>query len=648
MGLWQAGAIFRCDYHLFVLLTDRLNPLATGAMRGSFRTMKSFFASFLGTIAGLLLVFVGGGALMVVFLMAAAALAEPKTAAVDPGSYLVFDLRTNITESPSQFDDAAFSAAFSGVDVPGQLQHRLVTRALHEAATDDRIAGVVIKGSFMPSGLGTSFASLMEVRRALAAIKDAGKPIKAYLEYPDARDLYLASVADEISLDPNGAILMPGLASQPTFFAGMLDRFGIGIQTAKAGKYKSAIEPYTRSDLSPENREQLEVILDDLWSVMRDDIASARGMSPDDLQNLIDGGDAFLADDVVAAGMVDRLVYLDVFLDELKAATGRTNSSRPFKQVSLEAYVAQINQVKVGPEAEPAESGNKSGRIGLVIAEGVIVDGEGRFDQVGGARYARAIREMRQDPNIKALVLRVNSPGGSATASDQIRRELALAAEKMPVIVSMGGYAASGGYWISAEGKKIFAEPTTITGSIGVYGMLINIQELANEYGVTWDTVKTGHFADAATLARPKTAEEMALFQRSVSKIYSDFIALVADGRQLEAADVEAVAQGRVWSGVSAQKVGLVDELGGLADALAEAAKQADLDRGARLREFPRKRAFADAIAEALNRMPAKIMGPDVGLVGQLVNGVEKVSDELGDFNDPRGIYARMPLEYLF
>lgn len=610
--------------------------------------MKSFFASLLGTVAGILLVFVGGGALLFFFLTVVAALAEPKTAAVDPGSYLVFDLQMNINDAPSQFDDSAFAAAFSGTDIPGQLQHRLVTRALHEAAVDDRIDGVVIRGSFTPSGFGTSFASLMEVRRGLQAIKDAGKPIKAYLEYPDARDLYVASVADNIALDPNGAVLMPGLASQPTFYAGLLDRFGIGIQTAKAGKFKSAIEPYTRDDLSPENREQLEAILRDLWSEMRDEIASARGMEPDTLQQLIDSGDAFLADDVLAAGMVDRLVYFDVFLDELKEATGRTNSSRSFKQVSLESYVAQINQIAVGPEAEPAETGNKSGRVGLVIAEGVIVGGEGRFDQVGGARYARAIRSMRQDPDIKALVFRVNSPGGSATASDQIRRELSLAAEEMPVVVSMGGYAASGGYWVSAEADKIFAEPMTITGSIGVYGMLLNVEELGNEYGVTWDTVKTGEFADAASIARPKTEKEMALFQRGVSEIYDDFIELVSEGRGMLPEEVEAVAQGRVWSGTSAVEIGLVDELGGLADAIAEASRMADLDSGVRIKEFPRKRAFADALAEAINRMPTQLGLRETGLIGKLVDGFTELGSELGQFNDPRGIYARMPLEMVF
>jgi protease-4 len=218
-----------------------------------------------------------------------------------------------------------------------------------------------------------------------------------------------------------------------------------------------------------------------------------------------------------------------------------------------------------------------------------------------------------------------------------------LAAEKMPVVVSMGGYAASGGYWISAGGDVIFAEPTTITGSIGVYGMLVNIQKLGNEYGVTWDTVKTGTFADAMTMARPKTEAEMALFQRSVSEIYTDFVALVAEGRGLSAEQVEKIAQGRVWSGVSAYEIGLVDELGGLAAAIAEAADRAELDDGFRLKQFPRKRALADAISEALGNLQSKAAGS--GILSQLQSELKQVTGGLEQFNDPRGIYARMPLE---
>lgn len=605
--------------------------------------MKSFFASFFGTLTAFGVLVVMGGLALFGLLVAAAALSEPRSAAVTTGSYLVFDLRMNITEAPAQFDDSAFTAALSGSDLPGQFQHRLVVRALHEAAADDRIDGVVIKGSFTPAGFGTSFASLQEIRRALVAVKAAGKPIKAYLEYADLRDYYIASVADEVSMDPNGAILAPGLASQPTFYAGAFEKYGVGIQTARAGKFKSAIEPYIRKDLSPENREQLQRILDDLWVEMRDEIARARAIEPADLQDLIDAGDAFLADDVAAHGLVDRLIYFDEFLEEMKEATGRLDSSRPFKQVSLRAYVGQISKVAAGVEAAPAAEGKESGRVAVVFAEGVIVDGEGRFDQVGGARFARAIRQLRQDDDVKALVLRVNSPGGSASASDQILRELTLAAESMPVVVSMGGYAASGGYWISARADRVFAEPATITGSIGVYGLLANIQELGGDFGITWDSVKTGTFADAMTLARPKTEPEMQLFQRAITATYDDFLDLVSEGRKLDRAAVEDLAQGRVWSGLAAKELGLVDALGGLGDAIAAAAEMAELGADVKLEEFPQKRELADAIAEAMNRFQSRVQGRS--LLADLMEPLADLAAEMEQFNDPQGVYARMPLE---
>ena len=605
--------------------------------------MKSFFASFLGTLVAFIVLVLGGGAVLFGLIFMAAAFSEPRAAAVPSGSYLVFDMRMNITEAPAQFDDSVFTAALSGADLPGQFQHRLVVRALHEAAADDRIKGVVIKGSFTPNGFGTSFASLQEIRRALEAVKAAGKPIKAYLEYPDLRDYYIASVADDIAMDPNGAILMPGLASQPTFYTGAFEKFGVGVQTARAGKFKSAVEPFTRKQLSPENREQLQSILDDLWTEMRDEVAQSRAIEPMALQRLIDEGDAFLAEDVVLHGMVDRLIYLDVFLDELNDATGRTNSDQPFKQVGLRAYVSQISQIAAGVEAEPARAGDESGRVAVVFAEGVIVDGEGRFDQVGGARYARAIRQLRQDDSVKAMVLRVNSPGGSATASDQILRELTLAAAEMPVVVSMGGYAASGGYWISAMADRVFAEPTTITGSIGVYGMLLNIEELGNDLGLTWDTVKTGTFADAMSVARPKTEQEMALFQRAISSTYEDFIELVVTGRKLEETKVREIAEGRVWSGHAAKELGLVDDIGGLADAIAAAAELADLDSGVKIKEFPRKRELADAISEAMSRLQTRVTVG--GIIEEIAQPMEELSSRIQQFSDPRGIYARMPLE---
>ncbi len=597
----------------------------------------------LGTLAGLLLLVIGGGFILFMVMLSAAAFSEPSTAKVPSGAYAVFDLRTNITDAPAQFDNSAFAAVLGGQTGPTQYQHRLVVRALHEMAGDDRIKGLVIKGSFSPQGYGTSYAALSEIRRALVAFKDSGKPIHAYLEYPDLRDFYIASVADDIALDPNGALLAPGLASQPMFYTGLFEKYGVGVQVARAGKFKSAVEPYTRKDLSPENREQLQGILDDLWGSMRDTIAESRGLMGESLQEVIDQGEGFLADDVLAVGLVDRLIFLDVLLAELEAATDRTESERAFKQVGMGTYITQLNQVKPGPEAIPETAGSNGGRVAVVYAEGEIVNGEGRFDQVGGIRFARAIRKLRQDPDVEALVLRVNSPGGSATASEQVRREVSLAAAEMPVVISMGGYAASGGYWISMTDATVFAESTTITGSIGVFGLLLNIQELAEDFGITFDTVKTGVFADAATIARPKTDAEMALFQRMISETYDDFIVLVAENRGMDPEEVRELAQGRVWSGVEAHELGLVDQLGGLSDAIAHAAEQAKLEADFRLTEFPRKKELAEVISEALAGMQTRASGE--GLSAKISARLREASTQLDQFDDPMGAYARMPLE---
>lgn len=607
--------------------------------------MKSFFASFLASFAALILFVIGGGLLLFLGLMVVASFSEQPQATVEPGSYLVFDLSTNITDAPAQIETGALMAALTGGDIPSQLQTRLVTRALHAAASDDRIKGMLIKGSFAPQGYGTSYAALQEVRRALEVFKKSGKPIHAYLQYADTRDFYIASVADDLALDPNGMVFMPGLASEGMFLKGLFDKFGIGVQAVKVGEFKSAVEPYTRTDFSPENRAQLESLLGELWGEMRDTVAEARQMNGVEFQELIDGGKSYIAEDLVTASLIDRLVYTDEILQDLKEKTGVSDPKTPFKQVNLPAYISQIGKISAAPEETPEELGDSKGRVAVIYAEGVIVDGSGSPTSVGGAKFSREIRRLRQDPAVKAIVVRVNSPGGSATASEHILRELRLAKDSKPVVVSMGGYAASGGYWISSHASRIFAEPLTITGSIGVYGYTFNIAELSNDFGITWDRVKTGKYADALSISRPKTEDEIALMQRMTNKIYEDFIERTAKGRVMEPAAVREIAGGRVWTGSQALELGLVDELGGLADAIAYAAQAADLAKGFRVSEFPAKKELAEVIAEALGQLQPS--ATQVGLFNKISAEANKVVNELEQFNDPRGVYARMPFDLL-
>lgn len=593
--------------------------------------MKNFFASFLGTLAALALA-ITGLAVVAFGLIVVLSTFKPEVKSVESGSYLVFDLSANITDSPP--DGVGLAGLLGGGKDSQTLQLRTVTRALREAGKDKRIAGVLLLGSLAPEGYGTGFAALNEVRAALGDFKKSGKPVVAYLDFATTRDLYLAAGATDLVLDPYGSLVIPGLASEPTFFAGAFERFGVGVQVTKVGEFKSYAEPFVRKDLSPANREQMEKLLGDLWGDLLADLAADRKITPADLQALVDSEGIIRPETALKAGLVNRLAYRDEVIAQLKTNTGRTEADKPFKQVELGAYA----------NALPTPKGHPGHEIAVIYAEGAIVDGEGKPDEVGGERFARELRALRQNEDVKAIVLRVNSPGGSATASEHIQRELRLAAEVKPVVVSMGSYSASGGYWISTYGSRIFAEPTTITGSIGVVGIHFDVKKLANDLGVTWDGVKTGKYADIFTISRPKTQAELDIFQGMVEWIYGEFIRKVAEGRKLDPEDVRKIAGGRVWSGREALKLGLVDELGGLDDAIAQAAESAGVENNYTLKEFPQEQTFAEMLAGWLEHANP-VQTSQHSLVAQVVTRLEEQAKTLQQFNDPRGVYARLPLE---
>lgn len=609
--------------------------------------MKNFFTSMFGALVALIVFFVGGAVVLFIIVAAIAAAGKEKPVAFEKGSYLVFNMSANITDAPPPFDKAALVRLMGGEDDAHTVQLREITRSLKAASMDDRIAGVFLTGHVTGVGYGSGFAALKEVRAALAEVKAAGKPVVAYLDEGMTRDLYLASVADDLALDPFGMILMPGLASQPMFYTGALDKFGIGVQVTRVGKYKSYVEPFTRKDMSPENREQMQKLLDDLWGDLVGDVCASRGIKKEEFQTLIDTEGVIRADAALKHKIVSRVAYLDEVLDDLKARTGRKGSKEPFKQVSLAEYARVVrSDTPAGTKGGNAASVKvpTGGKVAVVYAEGAIVDGRGELDEVGAERFSRELRRLRQDDGVKAIVLRVNSPGGSAAGSEEIQREIRLAKKVKPVVVSMGSYAASGGYWISAYGDRVFAEPTTITGSIGVFGILFNVEKLAGNLGLTFDTVKTGKFADVITVSRPKTPEEMAVFQTMVDWIYGQFIGKVADARKIDRAKVEEIAQGRVWSGAEALKLGLIDELGDLDAAIRFAAQKANLGDHYRITEYPRKKEFAEIIAEAMNSArPAA--SRSTGLVSQLLERVRTEGKVLEQFNAANGAYARLPLE---
>ncbi len=594
----------------------------------------------LGTLTALVLAVVGLVALAFVGVVAISA-AGKKTTTVEAGAYLVFDLKANLTDTPADGDASGLGSLLAGGDGPQTLQLRQVTRALREAAHDKRIAGVFLTGSLEPSGYGTGFAALKEVRAALADFKASGKPVVAYLDYATTRDLYLAAGATDLALDPYGTLLLPGLASEPMFYAGAFERFGVGVQVTKVGVYKSYAEPFVRKDLSPENREQLGKLLGDIWSDLVGDLSADRKLSPADVQQLADDEGIIRPEVALKSGLVDRLAYKDEIIAKLKKATGKTGADDPFTQVNVADYIGTLAK-----DTDDEDTQSSMGHIAVVYAEGAIVDGDGQQGEVGGDDFSRELRRLRQDDDVKAIVIRVNSPGGSASAAEHIQREIRLAQEVKPVVISMGSYAASGGYWISAYSKRIFAEPTTITGSIGVVGIHFDIQKLANDLGFTWDAVKTGKHADLMTISRPKSPEELAIFQRMVDWIYGEFIRKVAEGRSLDPAVVRKIAEGRVWSGSEALKLGLVDELGGLDAAIACAAKEADLGTRYTLEEFPRPQSLAERLTAFVERVHP-LASSSRGVLSQVMTRFQAEAKTLEQFNDPRGVYARLPVDII-
>ncbi len=589
------------------------------------------------TIIKVALLAIGGLAVLAVLLVVAAALLAAGGQKIADKSVLVFNLDTRITDRPT--DESA--QALARLLAPGQstLQLRAATVALGEAARDARISGLYLHGNLRTDGYSSGYGALKELREAIQDFQKSGKPVIAYIANADNRDYYLESAADQILLNPLGLLAFRGLAAKGTFFKGAADKYGFEFTPIRHGKYKSAIEPLTREDFSPENREQIEAFLTAIWGDVLNSVAGARKLAPAELQAVVDKEGLISAQSAKDRGLVTELAYEGQALDKLRQLTGRTTNSSIFPQVSLAQYAEQVRRAallrQIGQD-----------KIAVVYAEGEIIEGEGGRSadgQVAGDRYARIIRELRRRKDVKALVLRVNSPGGSAQASEAILEELRRFNAERPVVVSMGTVAASGGYFISMASRRIVAEPGTITGSIGVFGLALNVQKIANEHGITFDTVKTGALADLGTVSRPMTPPEQAVIQNLVDHIYDEFIQRVALCRKLSTNRVDEIAQGRVWSGADALKNGLVDELGGLQKAIADAAQEAKLGPNYSVVEFPARKGFLEELSQTLHGGEEPLAKND--FARRVTQGVMQEWRWLSGFNDPHGIYTRLPFD---
>ncbi len=594
--------------------------------------LKQTFASTIGSMVGLFLFLsLGFGGLF--FILLTAVSDDEDVQGIKDKSVLVFDLSTQVRDSKPS---ANLAQAFSG-QKQEIITLRRVLQSIDKATKDDRIVALFLDGR--RGGGSNGYATMEEVRFALEKFQAAGKKIIAYDVTLSEREYYLSSLADEVIVNPMGMMELNGLSSKQMFFKGALEKYGIGVQVIRVGDYKSAVEPYIRSDLSPANREQTKALIADLWGKFLDTIADSRELDTDKLQNLVDANGYLESQEAKQAGLIDQVGYYDNVATKLRELTGETEATESFRQVDLGTYAERMI-----PPAEVAYSAAE--KIAVIYAEGAIVGGRGSIETIGSDRFAEEFRELREDENIKAIVLRVNSPGGSATASEVILREILLTTKEKPVIVSMGNVAASGGYWIAAGADHIFAEENTVTGSIGVFGLLSNIQDIANQNGVTWDVVKTGEFADIDSNVRPKTEAELAIYQKSVDKTYQLFLNKVARYRDLPIDKVKEIARGRVWSGKEAIKIGLVDRIGGLESAIAYAAEKAELGNSWQLEEYPQQNRFETQLIQHL--FDIKTLESQ-GAIDPVTAEFLKIKQELSmlsAFNDPSGVYARLPFNF--
>ncbi|MGA7954507.1 MAG: signal peptide peptidase SppA [Gloeobacterales cyanobacterium] len=594
--------------------------------------MRDFLKYTLATFVGLLL-FIGAGVIGLAILLFALGSSDSGPKVADK-SVLVLDLSTNITDAnPTPSANQVLRGALSG-DRSDSISLRNVLQSIEQATQDKRIVGLYLRGDMAGTTQGS--AVLKEVRGALENFRKAGKPIYAYGMNWEEREYYLGSVANKVMLNPFGNLEMNGLRSEMVFLAGALKKYGVGVQVTRVGKYKAAVEPFLLTKMSPESREDTQKLLNDVWDYYLTSVSKDRKLTPKDFQTI--ASDPTLQgiltpDKALKLKLIDQVAYSDEVIQELKELTGSKEKDHTFRQVSLTDYATVL---------DPARKSNN--QVAVAYAEGEIVDGQGRDGQVGGDSFAQELRDLRLDNNVKAVVLRVNSPGGSATASEVIQRELVLTRKVKPVVVSMGSVAASGGYWISAYADKIFAQPNTITGSIGVFGQLFNIQKLANNNGITWDTVKTSPYADSQTISRPKTPQELAVVQTSVDRIYNVFLTKVAEGRKLSKPSVTEIAQGRVWSGIRAKQIGLVDEMGGLEDAIQDAVKRAKLGDDWQVEDYPRAESFETWLLEKFSP-PAKDANTKLDPLTAQVQIFQKELNALKAMNDPMGVYARLPYD---
>jgi protease-4 len=588
--------------------------------------MKQFFGAFFGSILGIIISTVIA-VLIVVAVITSGFKEAFKSMDEQPYKHKPNSVLNLVFDGP--IIDREKVNPFENIDLGPLGQEEgmglnVILKNLEKAASDTAIRGLFLNFKNLAAGK----SSLQDIRNGIVQFKKSGKFVYAYSENYSQSAYYLASAANKVFLNPQGGMDWKGLNMSLMFYKKTLEKLGVDVQIFRHGKFKSAIEPFMLDKMSEANRLQAETFLNSIWNNMLVDIAESRRTSVDVLNKLANELAIVFPEDALSYKLVDELAYEDEVMSELKVKI-KLKEKDKINLVSHSAYA----------KYKAKESAKGTNKISVIYAIGGISSGEGNDEEIGSDRIAKAIKDARMDENVKAIVLRVNSPGGSALASDVIWREVNLAKKAKPFIVSMGDVAASGGYYISCAADRIFAQPNTITGSIGVFGIVPNMKKaLEDKLGITIDTVNTNQYSDVMTTLRGATPTESVFIQKSVEKVYDVFITKVAEGRKITKEQVDSVGQGRVWSGSDALRINLVDELGGLKEAIAYAAKKANL-KDYKLNELPaQKNPFDELLGKVETNAETRLLKKNLGENYQYLKHLQSVVKL-------NGVQARMPYE---
>ncbi|SBW03629.1 Signal peptide peptidase SppA, 67K type [uncultured Dysgonomonas sp.] len=580
--------------------------------------MKGFLKSLLASIVGCSIVI---GIFIFIFILIIAAMSFGSSDKYNLKDNTVLTLKLEGTLSERVEPNSFLDLIGQNTDLEIGLDD--ILSSIKKAKENDNIKGIYINaGAFAASN-----ASLKEIRDQLADFKESGKFIIAYADVYSQGCYYLSSVADKVIMNPQGNLDLHGLSSSPTFYKGLLDKIGIEMQIFKVGTFKSAVEPFMLDKMSDANREQVTAYINDIWSTITSEISDSRKISVDKINQLTDSLQTFkLANTSVSDGLVDTLMYetevKEYLKDLLKVEKAKDVRMASIKDMTSVSFVKESNSKDV---------------IAILYAEGSINNGSGK-DGITDKRYVKEIEKLKDNDKVKAVVFRVNSPGGSAYASEQIWKAITDLKAKKPVVVSMGDYAASGGYYIACNASKIIAQPNTLTGSIGIFGMFPNFEGLTKKVGLSFDNVKTNKFADFGDATRPMRPEEKVILQQYIEHGYDLFLTRCSEGRNIPKDSLDHIAQGRVWTGNQALKIGLVDALGNIDTAIQEAAKLAKLDDYS-LQDYPKKVDFLESLlSNQKEEFATRAMKEYLGKDYELFKTIKEIKEQ--DF-----VQARMPYD---